>query len=305
MNAPIKGRSPEGSGDTNTAAPATRVGRGHRAMSRIVTLALAVGFAVVGTAGAASAHHNTISGTVACAEGGGWAVSWKVINSESNKSETITASNRTSAVPVGATLSAGQTKYFTETVMTKPSSSLTLTLSAKWSNGVTRTNSGSISKDKFSEDCNVTTVNPPTVPVIDDCGPGNARFGTVPSGPWTSVLNPDGSLTITANSGYTFPNGQKSITKPKPTDSNAPCPVAVPTVPVIDDCGPGNAHYGTVPSGPWTSVLNPDGSLTITANSGYTFPNGQKSITKPKPTDSNVPCPVVTPPVVTRRVTPW
>ena len=55
----------------------------------------------------------------------------------------------------------------------------------------------------------------PTVPVIDDCGPGNARFGDVPAGPWTSEVNPDGSLTVTANPGYTFPNGQKSVTYPK------------------------------------------------------------------------------------------
>ena len=79
----------------------------------------------------------------------------------------------------------------------------------------------------------------------------------------------------------------------------------MPTVPVIDDCGPGNAHFGTVPSGPWTSVLNPDGSLTITASTGYAFPDGKTSVTLPAPADSNVPCPtppVVTPPVVTPPV---
>ena len=71
-------------------------GRGssaRRTVSRVVTLVLAVGFAVVGVAGAASAHHNTITGTVACKTGGGWAVSWAVSNSE-QLTETITASNR-------------------------------------------------------------------------------------------------------------------------------------------------------------------------------------------------------------------
>ena len=64
------------------------------------------------------------------------------------------------------------------------------------------------------------------MPVIDDVRPAaTARFGTVPSGPWTSVLNPDGSLTIKANSGYAFPDGKTSYTLPKPTDSNKPCPV--------------------------------------------------------------------------------
>lgn len=274
----------------------------HRIMSRAVTLVLAVGFAVVGLAGAASAHHNTISGTVSCASGGGWSVTWSVVNSEADKEETITASNR-AVVPVGTRFIAAETKTFTETVTTKPGTPLTLTLSANWpKTGVNQTNSGSIAVASFADSCNVTTVVAPTVPVIDDCGPGNARFGTVPSGPWTSVLNQNGSLTITANRGYKFTNGQTSVTYPKPTDSNTPCPVAAPTVPVVDECGPGNAHYGTVPSGQWSSVLNPDGSLTITANPGYSFPNGQQSVTLPTPTDSNVPCPVVTPPVVTPPV---
>lgn len=207
-----------------TAAP-----REHqRIMSRVVTLVLAVGFAVVGIAGAASAHHNTITGSVACKTGGGWAVTWSVVNSE-QITETITASNR-AAVPVGTTLTAAQTRTFTETVTTKPGSPLTLTLSARWTNGVTASNSGSIAVASFADSCNVTTVAPPTVPVVDDCGPGNAHFGQVPTGPWTSTTNPDGSLTITANQGYSFGDGQTSVTYPKPTDSNQACPVVTPPV---------------------------------------------------------------------------
>ncbi|WP_297626093.1 hypothetical protein [Nocardioides sp.] len=208
----------------------TRGGRvGHRAMSRVVTLVLAVGFAVVGIAGAASAHHNTISGTVACATGGGWTVTWSVANSE-QITETITSSNRPSAVPVGTTLTAAQTKTFAETVTAKPTSALTLTLGAEWTNGVKASNSGSIPVASFSDSCNVTKVAAPTVPVVDDCGPGNAHYGTVPSGPWTSVTNANGSLTVTANQGYVFDNGQTVLTYPVPTDSNQPCPVVTPPV---------------------------------------------------------------------------
>ena len=213
--------------DTSTGMRGSRIG--HRAVSRVVTLVVAVGFAVVGVAGAANAHHNTISGTVECASGGGWAVTWRVVNSE-QITETITASNRPSVVPVGTTLTAAQTRTFTETVTTKPASPLTLTLSAKWSNNNTATNSGSIPVASFSDSCNVTTVTPPTVPVVDDCGPGNAHYGEVPTGPWTSTANPDGSLTVTANQGYTFGNGQSSVTYPAPTDSNQPCPVVTPPV---------------------------------------------------------------------------
>ncbi len=71
---------------------------------------------------------------------------------------------------------------------------------------------------------------------------------------------------------------------------------------MIDDCGPGNAHYGTVPSGPWTSVVNPDGSLTITANPGHSFGNGQTAITLPTPTDTQQPCPVSPPEVLPAEV---
>ena len=50
----------------------------------------------------------------------------------------------------------------------------------------------------YGDDCEPTTVEPPVVPVIDPCGPDNATYGTVPDGPWTAELNPDGSLTLTS-----------------------------------------------------------------------------------------------------------
>lgn len=211
-------------------------GIGHRAVSRVVTLVLAVGFAVVGVAGAASAHHNTVTGTVTCKQGGGWTVTWTITNSEEIP-ETITASNRTSLVPVGTTLTGYETKTVTETVTTKPTSASNLEVTGKWvrnGNDVYSTNNDSVEVSEFSDSCIVKTVTPPTVPVVDDCGPGNARFGDVPPGPWTSKPNGDGSLTITANSGYTFPDGQRSLTYPKPTDSNVACPTPpVVTPPVV------------------------------------------------------------------------
>ena len=209
-------------------------GIGHRAVTRTVTLALAVGFAVVGLAAAASAHHNTITGKATCVEAGGWTVTWTVVNSE-NIPETITASNR-AVVPANTTqLTANQTRTFTETVTTKPTAPLRLTLTGKWvrdGQAIYATNYDDIAVSEFSDSCHVTTVTAPSVPVIDDCGPGNARFGDVPAGPWTSRLNADGSLTITANTGYSFPNRQKSVTYPAPVDSNVACPTP-PTPPVV------------------------------------------------------------------------
>lgn len=209
-------------------------GGAARGISRVLTLVLAVGFAVVGVAGAASAHHNTITGTVTCKTGGGWSVAWKVVNSE-QITETITASNRSAVVPVGTQLTAAQTRTFTETVTTKPTAAVTLTLSARWSNGNTATNSGSIPVASFADGCDVTTVDAPSIPVVDECGPGNAHHGQVPSGPWTATTNPDGSVTVTTTPGHQFANGQTSITYPVPADSNQPCPippVVTPTPPV-------------------------------------------------------------------------
>ena len=153
---------------TPTPAPAR-----NRAMSRVVTLVLATGFAVVGITGAASAWDNTISGTVECATGGGWAVTWRVVNSEPTP-ETITASNRPSAVPIGTTLTASQTRTFNETVTAKPTADLTLTLTAEWdTEGVstvsvieTSTDSGTIPMASFTDGCAVATGPPPAPPVV-------------------------------------------------------------------------------------------------------------------------------------------
>lgn len=216
----------------------------NRAMSRLLTLTLAAGFAVVGSAGAANAWDTTISGTVACATGGGWAVTWQLENKEGS-TETITESSRPTVVPVGTTLAASQTKTFTETITTKPTADVTLALSAQWSTGETSDDEGAIAVADFSDSCVVKTVTPPTVPVVDDCGPGNAHYGTVPSGPWTATTNPDGSLTLTATPGNVFPNGQTSVTLPAPVDSLAPCPVAAPPVVVPPEVLPAEVRVVT------------------------------------------------------------
>jgi hypothetical protein len=86
-----------------------------------------------------------------------------------------------------------------------------------------------------------TQVTVPSVPVVDACGPNNAVFGPVPPGNYTYVVNADGSITFTANKGYTFPNGSTTASLPRPTDSNVPCPPTQLTVTApksADKCGP-------------------------------------------------------------------
>lgn len=211
---------------------AARRASAARTVARLTTLVIGVGFAVVGIAGAASAHHNTITGTVSCRTGGGWAVTWQVVNSEA-RTETITSSSRTSVVPVGTQLTSRQTRTFAETVTTKPAADVTLQLGARWDNGQTNTSTGTIPVGSFSDGCAVTTVAAPTIPVVDDCGPGNARYGAVPAGPWTATTNPDGSVVVTANQGTRFTNGQTTVTYPVPADSNEACPTPPTTPPTI------------------------------------------------------------------------
>lgn len=73
--------------------------------------------------------------------------------------------------------------------------------------------------------------------------------------------------------------------------------VAVPEIPVKDDCGPGNAAYSTFPIGPWVSVTNADGSLVLTTQEGFVFPGDLTTITFATPVDSNVACETPTPEV--------
>lgn len=143
-----------------------------------------------------------------------------------------------------------------------------------------------------------TTIAIPSVPVLDPCGLANAVYGTVPTGDYTHVVNPDGSITFTANAGFIFTGSLSMITLPAPTDSGTLCPVIptviqVPTVPVVDPCGLANAVYGTVPAGNYTAQLNVDGSITLTADLNFVFTGGLAAVVLPAPVDSNVLCPVV------------
>lgn len=213
----------------------TTAATGSRRSAGALVVLISSMLMMVGLGSPASAHDNTIVGTVTCRTDGGWAVAWQVTNSEADKSETFIESNRTSAVPVGTVLGQGATATYTEAITTKPTGDVTLTLKGEWTNGTIVEKSGTIPNASFSDACSPTKVQEPAVPVVDECGPGNAAYGDVPAGPWTVVRNADGSLVITANAGSVFSNGQSSITFPVPTDTNVACatpPVTPPVTPV-------------------------------------------------------------------------
>lgn len=103
---------------------------------------LGAGLALVGIAAPASAHHNTISASAACASDGKTAdITWSVTNSE-NLEETITSSSLEEVVPQGTTIGKKATSEFVQKGA-KLEEKQTLTLAAKWSNDYMQTNSAS------------------------------------------------------------------------------------------------------------------------------------------------------------------
>ncbi|HWM33036.1 MAG TPA: hypothetical protein VNR36_02235, partial [Pseudolysinimonas sp.] len=127
-------------------------------LAGLVTAVLSLGVVAL-VAGPASAHHNTISAKVVCAVDGKYTVTWSVTNSETNKSELITASNLPGVVaPNTTTLGFGETKTFPQTVDARQN--LELVLTGFWDgdpntnrDDVYSQNSGYLSKGAFPTGC--------------------------------------------------------------------------------------------------------------------------------------------------------
>jgi hypothetical protein len=146
-------------------------------LAGLVTAVLSLGVVAL-VAGPASAHHNTINAKVTCATDGTYKVTWSVTNSESNKTEVITASNMPNVVPVNTTtFGFNETKTFLQTV-TEPQN-LELVLTGFW-DGDTSTsrddvyskNSGWFGKDSFPTGCLKVTPEATQSPSVCD-GPNH------------------------------------------------------------------------------------------------------------------------------------
>lgn len=122
----------------------------RKTLSALLTIALGAALALIGVAAPAAAHHNTITVSVACAEDLSYTVTWRVANSE-GISETVTSSSDSSIVPVGTVVGPGATSVFTQTVAVPTTK--TLTLAARWTNGVTASNSATILASAFPSSC--------------------------------------------------------------------------------------------------------------------------------------------------------
>lgn len=131
-------------------------------LAAAATLLLGAGLSFVAVAAPASAHHTDLSATAECAPGGGWDITWSVVNSE-NFAAKITQSDNAS-VPEDSVLPANpkygtaqsKTNTFVQHVDTKAAVSLAITVKWLKSSG-TVTDVKSTTFSAFPSDCGTPT----------------------------------------------------------------------------------------------------------------------------------------------------
>jgi hypothetical protein len=136
-----------------------------------ITAVLSLG-AVALIAGPASAHHNTVNVSVACAaDGGGYTVKWTIKNSEGDKTEVIKESSMPAVVPLETSFGFGEEKSFFQDV--DEPQNLSLTVKGYWaSTNVYSTDGASLSKSSFPTGCTKVTANATSSPSVCD-GPNH------------------------------------------------------------------------------------------------------------------------------------
>jgi hypothetical protein len=138
-------------------------------------------------AGPASAHTNTVNGSVACnTADGSYVITWTVKNSESDKAETITASSNTAVVPVNTVIAAGATGSYQQTVTSSGKYSLTVTGTWQVDNYVHQ-DSGSVKKSDFPKNCEPSNAHNP-VTLCHATPPDTAANG------WNSITVDDDAV---------------------------------------------------------------------------------------------------------------
>ncbi|TAL42676.1 MAG: hypothetical protein EPN91_07810 [Salinibacterium sp.] len=116
-------------------------------LASVATAALALVMVFTGAVSANATHTSlSISADVSCTSDFKYQVTWSVANN-AGLTETITSSSDTSLVPVGETLTAGQTKTYTEVL--PGVTNKTLTLSGQWSDGATNSDSKTLADHDF------------------------------------------------------------------------------------------------------------------------------------------------------------
>ena len=209
----------------------------------VAALLIAAGLVVLSPALSASAHHNTINVSASCVNYQ-WTITWKITNSEYDKSEEITSSSDPSIIATGDTIQAGSTYTKTETV-TGPVTK-TLAISAEWSNGVTNSNSRTIYPGDFAGTCERPDI--PTISIAgESCDTPSTRGGTISfnlSGVTkTYTVTLDGTTKTTTSTGgssifLNVPPGTYTVTATTPygpsvTSDSVTLTACLPAAPVL------------------------------------------------------------------------
>lgn len=181
-------------------------------------LLIAGGLALVAVAAPASAHHTDLTATAACNTGGGWDITWSVMNSENFEGK-VTASNN-AAVPVGTVLPANPNYYDADKTKSIPTTyvqhvttnaAVNLAITVSWfKNGSTPTNAQNLTFSTFPADCGPKDVTPvaPDVVKVGACDTqGSVTPATTEGVVYaTSFDAASGAYTVTATpaTGYYF-----------------------------------------------------------------------------------------------------
>lgn len=181
-------------------------------------LLIAGGLALVAVAAPASAHHTDLTATAVCNTGGGWDITWSVMNSENFEGK-VTASNN-AAVPVGTVLPANPNYYNADKTKSIPTTyvqhvttnaAVNLAITVSWfKNGSTPTNAQNLTFSTFPADCGPKDVTPvaPDVVKVTDCGTqGSVTPATTEGVVYAVAFEPktgDYTVTATPATGYFF-----------------------------------------------------------------------------------------------------
>lgn len=217
-------------------------------LAGVVTAVLSLG-AVALVAGPASAHHNTITAKVTCATDGQYKVVWSVTNSESNKTEKITASSNTAVVPINTTFGFSETKQFVQ--MVPAPQNLELNLTGFWdgntgttSDDVYSSNSGWFGKDSFPTGCLTVTPSATQQPSVCD-GPNH-------------FTSPTYTLVAVTGVKYTVDGVEKAAGVYPATNGTTVTVVASVTDPKYKITGTANWSFVFAePAGPCTVEVDP------------------------------------------------
>lgn len=142
-------------------------------LAGLTALALSLGIVAL-TAGPASAHHSTITATVACTSPTNVAITWSVQNWNGGKTGQVQSSTN-NLVPAGTEFASNETKQYVQNVTSTGTYSLSVTMKwwngSFWANQTTNSGSKQISSSHFSACAEVEPADP-TFTNAQCTGPG-------------------------------------------------------------------------------------------------------------------------------------